>query len=323
MRTLVFALVIACPPFLKAHILRWFCGAKIGRYVYIGWFSTVMGRNIELDDHAEIRSVTIIRCDGEVRIGAYSVISNFVLVYGSASFIVGNHCYIGPQCLINADEDVRVGNVSAIGPRSMLFTHGSFLPYTEGYWVKFGGITIGDHVWIAAGVFIHPGIAVGNNVFVNSRSVLKEDIPAGKIVEGFPAKRMSDMEKVRRNMTPTRVDATVRQMLNHFAEIVLRRAMAIEVRAESGNRLNFQYRHEEYALLFISSAGPVPFNSDIEGGKHLIFLVNRPYWQPPSALKDPLIFDFTTMRTHRSRDRVHAELWQFMRKYFGVTFEYQ
>src|SRR4030095_870838 len=99
MRTLVFALVIACPPFLKAHILRWFCGAKIGRYVYIGWFSTVMGRNIELDDHAEIRSVTIIRCDGEVRIGAYSVISNFVLVYGSASFIVGNHCYIGPQCL--------------------------------------------------------------------------------------------------------------------------------------------------------------------------------------------------------------------------------
>jgi len=41
---------------------------------------------------------------------------------------------------------MRMGNVSAIGPKCMVFTHGSFLPYIEGYWVKLEGVTIGEHV---------------------------------------------------------------------------------------------------------------------------------------------------------------------------------
>lgn len=323
MKTFIFALICICPPFLKGHILRWFWGAKIGRHARIGWFSTIIGRHVELGDYSEVRSLSIIRCDGEVRIGTYSVISNFVLVYGSASIIIGNHCYIGPQSLINADEDVRIGNLSALGPRCMIFTHGSFLPYTEGYWVKFDGVTIGDRVWIAAGVFIHPGVKVGNNVFVNSRSVLKQDIPAGEVVEGFPAKRVADMEKVRRHMTPKRVDAAARQMLDHFAEVVLRRGMGIEVEDGTAHRLNFYYQGQEYLVLCIPSDGPVPSTSDVDGDKRLIFLVNRPHWEPPSTLQHPMVLELTTMRTHFSRDKVHAQLWSFMRKYFGVTFEYE
>lgn len=323
MRTIIFALVFVCPPFLKRHILRWFCSATIGRHVYIGWFSTVMGRHIHLGNYSEVRSLTIIRCDGDVRIGAYSVISSFTLVYGSASMIVGDHSYIGPQSLINADETVQIGNHSGVGPRCMIFTHGSFLPYTEGYWVKFGRVTIGDNVWLAAGVFIHPGVRLGDNVFVNSRSVLKEDVPTGQVVEGFPAKRVADMHKVRRNMSPDRVDAAAWQMLQHFAEVVLRRAMGIEVMEDIHNQLSFRYRGREYLVLYIASDGPVPPSGDLDGGKRVIFMVNRADWEPPSTVKSPMVFDLTTMRTYFSHDKIHANLWNFMRRYFGVTFEYE
>ena len=323
MRTLVFVLVFVCPPFLKGYVLRWFWGAKIGRHVRLGWFSTLIGRHVEVGDYSEVRSLTIIRCDGEVRIGPYSVISNFVLVYGSASLIMGNHSYIGPQCLINADEDVRIGNGSSVGPRCMIFTHGSFLPYLEGYWVKFAGVTIGDNVWIAAGVFIRPGVAIGCNVFVNSSSVLTRNVPDGEVLEGFPAKRVTEMRKVKRSMTPKHIDAAAWHMLRHFAQVVLRRKMGIDVKDDIPNRLSFHYRRREYLVLSIPSDGPVPPIGDMDRHQRLISLVNRPDWVPPSTVGNAMVFDLTTRRTRPSHDRVHTELWQFMRRYFGVTFEYQ
>lgn len=323
MRTIVLALLFVCPPLLKSHVLRWFCRATIGRHVYIGWFSTVMGRHIQLGNYSEVRSLTMIRCDGDVRIGAYSVIGNFTLVYGSASMVLGDHSYIGPQSLINTEEDVRIGNHSAVGPRCSIFTHGSFLPYTEGYWVNFGSVIIGDYVWIAAEVFVHPGVTVGDNVFVNSRSVLKEDVPAGQVVEGVPAKRVAGMDQVRRSMRPNRVDGAAWEMLAHFAEVVLRRGMGIEVKDETHRQLGFHYRGREYLVLCIASEGPVPPSSDLDGRKRVIFLVNRANWKPPLALQDSMVFDFTTMRTCSSRDKIHAKLWNFMRMYFGVIFEYE
>jgi hypothetical protein len=49
-RKALFAIVLFCPPFLKKLVLRWCCGATIGRGVHIGWFSSVMGRHIEIGE---------------------------------------------------------------------------------------------------------------------------------------------------------------------------------------------------------------------------------------------------------------------------------
>ncbi len=321
MKTLSFLIVFFAPPFLKKFLLRRLCGAKIGRSVHIGWFSTIASRGLTMGDYSEVRALTLIRCDGDVHIGEYSIISSFVLVYGSASLLMGDYCYVGPQCLINTDEDVRIGNLSAIGPRGMVFTHGSFLPYTEGYWTRLAGITIGDRVWIAAGVFIHPGVKVGNNVFVNSRSVLTAEVPSNHVVEGNPAAKVTEMQRLQRNMTPLRLDAAAQHMLKQFVEIVLRRRLHIDIQDESADGIVFRYRFREYRVACIPSDGSMP---DLEQGhrrRRLILLVNRPDWE---SLKpaNALVFDLTTMRTTLSRDAIHRELWQFMRMYFGVTFQF-
>jgi acetyltransferase-like isoleucine patch superfamily enzyme len=321
-RNFAFAIVFVCPPFLKKIMLKWLGGAKIGRHVHIGWFSTISGGHIEIGDYTEVRAFSVIRCAGEVRIGAYAVISNFVMIYGAGSFILGNHSYIGPQCWINADEEVRIGSTSALGPRCMVFTHGSFLPYTEGYWAKLAGVTIGDYVWMAAGVFIHPGVEVGNNVFVNSRSVLTQNIPAGEIVEGFPAKSVGSTEKLRRRMTPKRKDEAAWYMLEQFSELILRRRMGLEVQNHTPNRLGFRHRGRQYIMLCIPSNGALPAMEELNSNAHLILMVNRPDWAPPKTRNDLIMFDLTKMKTGPWRDGVHKELWKFMRMYFGVTFEH-
>jgi acetyltransferase-like isoleucine patch superfamily enzyme len=322
MRRVIALIAFLAPPFLKKPLLVWFLGARIGRGARLGWFTFIQCRRFEMGDYSELRSCTVIRCDGDIRIGSYSVVSNFVLVYGSAGLYVGDHCYIGPMSLLNADEDIRIGRLSAIGPRSMVFTHGSFLPVTEGYWSKLAGVTIGDNAWIAAGVFIHPGATVGSNVFVNSRSVITGDIPSDRIVEGFPAKPIGEMQKLRKRVTPKRLDALAEQMLRQFAEIVLRRKMALPIKSLTAKRLSFSYKSRDYEIVCIPSEGTIPEDLN-RVGAHLLFLSSRPGWTPPAEVRNAVVFDINKMQTAPLHDPMQRELWQFFRMYLGVTFEFR
>ncbi|RMD81682.1 MAG: transferase, partial [Candidatus Dadabacteria bacterium] len=216
------------PPPVKKIVLRRCCGARIEPTARLAWFSAVVGETIEIGHFATVRAFSLIRCSGTVRIGPGAEVSSFVLVYGVADFCIGAHAYVGPQSLINATETVSIGEHSAIGPRTMIFTHGSFLPYTDGYPVTFGPVTIGDHTWVAAAVFIHPGVTIGNHVFVNSRAVVREDLPDGVVAEGHPATIVAKMSDIRRSMTAPRMRAAVAQILDRFVDTVLRRELRVD-----------------------------------------------------------------------------------------------
>jgi acetyltransferase-like isoleucine patch superfamily enzyme len=317
MRTVLFGLVFVSPPFLKKLLLKWLCQARIGRGAHIGWFSSVTGRQIELGDHSIIRPFSLIHLDGGVRLGNYSEISSFTLIYGSSSLVTGDYSYIGPQCLVNVDEEVHLGHESALGPRCMLFTHGSFLPYTEGYWVKLTGVTIGDKVWCAAGVFIHPGVEIGDDTFVNSRSVVTQSIPAGSVVEGNPAQVVYPIEQLKRKMSPRRVDAAIDQLLGEFAEIGLRRELGLETIEESKHRLRFHWRGQAYHIALVPSTGQMPDDLQTDNSTRQIFMVNCPDWSPPHRA---LVFDMKTMQTPFASDRIHTAFRLFMQRYYGVKF---
>lgn len=316
MSTLLFGLIFISPPFLKKLLLRWFRKAKIERGAHIGWFSAVMGREIELGAYSAIRPFTIIKLNGDVRLGRYSEISSFTLIYGTSSLIIGEGCYIGPQSLINVEEEVRLGDESALGPRSMVFTHGSYLPYTEGYWVKMAGVTLGNRVWCAAGVFLHPGVEIGDDSFVNSRSVVTQSIPPGSIVEGNPAKVIYPMERVKRKMTPRRVDAAIDTLLRDYAEITLRRELGIEHIEETKHELRFQWRRRSYRIALIASTDGAQ-DSDTIVADRQIFVVNNSNWSPPGKA---MLLDLATMQTVFAKDPVHTSLRLFMLRYYGIRF---
>jgi acetyltransferase-like isoleucine patch superfamily enzyme len=317
-RTLWFAVLAVLPPALKPLVLRWCCGADVGRGVRIGWLASVMGGGrIRLGDFATVGALTVIRCDGDVVIDAHAQVSSFTLVYGSASFVVGAHSYLGPQSLVNVDEDVRIGQRTALGARAMIYTHGSWFPYSEGYWVSFGPVTVGDDVWCAAAVFLHPGVTIGNHVFVNSRSVVKGEIPGDSVVEGSPAKVLGPLSRLRRMMTPARRDAAIREMLAYFAEVELRRGRKLEPRedrdvwtAGDGGRV--------HAVVFVPSQPPPGGDVAVAPGAGVIFVVNRPGWTTSGPAGG--VIDFTTT-TARSHDRLATALVEFLKRYYGVQFD--
>jgi len=316
LRTLIFALLFVLPPALKPWVLRTCCGAQVGRHVHIGWFASLMGRHISLGDRCAIRPLTLIRCDGDIAVGRYALVSSFTLVYGARGLRLGEHSYIGPQCLINTEEEVRIGRWSALGARCMVYTHGSFLPFTEGYWVRFGPVSIGDYVWCAAGVFLQPGAEVGDNSFVNSRSVVGGVLPPGSVAEGNPARLVGEMGRMRRSMTPRRRDAAAAQMLRHFGELALADGHGLAVRDEQG-ALRFTFRGHAYNIAVAGAQGPAPAVS--ADGARTIWLVCRPAWRPPAP---DLWLDLDRMRMTDARDHIYSELALFLKRYYGVQLAY-
>ena len=317
MRTLLFGLIFVLPPFLKPWVLRRFAGARVGKHVSIGWFASIAAREIELGDYAAVRAVTLIRLDGAFRLGRQSEISNFCLIYGASDLVIGDQCYVGPQSLLNCDEPVRMGYYSALGPRSMVFTHGSFLPFTQGYWVKLAGVTIGSHVWCAAGVFLHPGVEIGDECFVNSRSVVTQSIPAGSVVEGNPARVVQAMDAVRRKMSPRRVDAALQQVLRDFARVTLEREMGITAIERGANRLAFAWEGARYSVEIVTSTMDLRTDPPATPGVTDILLINQPEWRPAAHSR---WFDVPNLSAPSCTDPVHHALRLFAQRYYGMRF---
>jgi acetyltransferase-like isoleucine patch superfamily enzyme len=322
-RLLLFALVFVSPPFLKKWLLRWFCGAKIGRGARISWLASVVGTKVELGEHAAIGPFTLVWADGGVEIGAYSELSAFVLVYGSGAFRCGKQCYVGPMSMINVTEDVTFGDVVAVGPRSMIFTHGSYLPYNEGYWVRFAPVSLGSYVWLAAGAYVSPGARIGSNVFVHPRSLVAGDVADGSVMQGNPATEIDRMERLRREMTARRLERAIEQVLDHFAEVwpTLGRGVHLEEREQKSWRFRLRGRRYRVAML---GADQLSELAPLRDGVHRVIAVchgSKLDWDRlPRGVH---VFDLETMQTDPSRDPIHAALFRFMNWYYGIKFTYR
>jgi len=57
----------------------------------------------------------------------------------------------------------------------------------QGY-IKKGGVTIGDGVWLGADVKVVDGVTIGEGAVIGAGSVVTKDIQAFAIAVGIPAK---------------------------------------------------------------------------------------------------------------------------------------
>jgi putative colanic acid biosynthesis acetyltransferase WcaF len=55
-------------------------------------------------------------------------------------------------------------------------------------------ITIGDGAWVAADVFVGPGVTIGDGAVVGARSSVFKDVPPWTVVVGTPAKVIKKRE---------------------------------------------------------------------------------------------------------------------------------
>ena len=122
---------------------------------------------------------TKIRChEGEVRIGAKTV--------------------LGQECTISAFQHVSIGRECIVADRVMLidFDHGvveTERPVRDqGIYKR--DVRVGHNVWIGYHACFLRGVTVGDNSVIGTHAVVTDDVPANAVAAGVPARvlRMRD-----------------------------------------------------------------------------------------------------------------------------------
>ncbi|MFP5212526.1 MAG: sugar O-acetyltransferase [Acidobacteriota bacterium] len=114
--------------------------------------------------------------------------------YGYNIFI-GDNFYANYNCTILDCARVAIGNNVLFGPNVSLLTAGHpihFEPRMAGLEYAFP-ITIGNNVWIGAGVIVNPGVTIGDNAVIGSGSVVTKDVAGDSIAVGNPCRVLREI----------------------------------------------------------------------------------------------------------------------------------
>lgn len=134
--------------------------------------------------------------------GAILDLSNLFKKWGKEAYIekpffcdygcfieLGDCSFINTNCIILDACPVIIGDNVLIGPRVTISsaTHPIDAEMRDsGYYIA-KPVTIGNSVWIGAGVIINPGVTIGDRSIIGAGAVVTKDIPADVIAFGNPA----------------------------------------------------------------------------------------------------------------------------------------
>jgi acetyltransferase-like isoleucine patch superfamily enzyme len=94
---------------------------------------------------------------------------------------LGDYVDIGAFTYINALHGVEVGELAQVGSHCSIYSVSTI----DG---KKGRVLIGRNARIGSHSVIMPGVAIGENAVVGAFSFVKDDVPAGSVAYGVPAK---------------------------------------------------------------------------------------------------------------------------------------
>lgn len=99
---------------------------------------------------------------------------------------LGDYAWVGDYAELYTLGEIEIGPHAVISQKCYLCTGGH--DYTSQTFEIFARpISIGAQAWLAADVFVAPGITIGVGTVVGARSSVFHDLPAGLICHGNPA----------------------------------------------------------------------------------------------------------------------------------------
>jgi len=127
--------------------------------------------------------------------GSFTIEPSFWCDYGY-NISLGKNFYANHNLVILDAAPVTFGDNVFIGPSCGFHTAGHPVNVEQrNKGLEYARpITVGNNVWIGAGVQVLPGVTIGDNVTIGAGSVVTRSIPAGCVAVGNPCRVMRPIE---------------------------------------------------------------------------------------------------------------------------------
>jgi maltose O-acetyltransferase len=119
---------------------------------------------------------------------------------------IGARTFVNFNCTMLDGAPIEVGDecLIASGVQLITATHPVDPVPRRAAWEQALPVTIGDGVWLGAGVLVCPGVSIGENTVVGAGSVVTRDLPAGVVAYGNPARIAREIGERDRVTVPAR-----------------------------------------------------------------------------------------------------------------------
>lgn len=125
-------------------------------------------------------------------LGSNTVIQHGFRVMTPENVSIGANCNFGQGVFITGGGGVRIGDWVGLGPDVKIWSVNHRIDDVTRPWLLQGSskkeVVIEDDVWLAANVFVMPGVTIGRSAVVAAGSVVNKSIPAFAIVAGNPGR---------------------------------------------------------------------------------------------------------------------------------------
>jgi acetyltransferase-like isoleucine patch superfamily enzyme len=169
--------------------------------VRLGWLKLRFRGRLKTDGFAFVcPGVTLeIGKDAVIHLGRWSWIGHGTKIRAHEGEVrIGAKSVLGQECTISCFQHVSIGRECIVADRVMLidFDHGVVeveRPIRhQGIYKR--DVRVGNNVWIGYGACILRGVTVGDNAIIGTSAVVTKDVPDNAVVAGVPARviRMRD-----------------------------------------------------------------------------------------------------------------------------------
>ena len=132
----------------------------------------------------------LLRCFG-AKIGKKVLIRPSVKTTYPWNLSIGDYSWIGDEVVLYSLGEIEIGYHTVISQRSYICTasHKYNVPEFSIYSEK---VSIGAQCWLAADVYVAPGLTIEDGVVVGARSTVLSDLKGYKVYAGSPVKCIKD-----------------------------------------------------------------------------------------------------------------------------------
>lgn len=119
--------------------------------------------------------------DGTARFGKEQITrGNAVFRVEGGELIIGDKCFFNQNVSITCKKKIVIGDRCQIANNVVIVDHDHAGSENWGSYVE-TAVTIGNDVWIGANVVIMRGTTIGDKAVIGAGSIVKGDVPEGKV----------------------------------------------------------------------------------------------------------------------------------------------